>query len=216
MESGIVLDDVTAGLLGDRFEVRAEGNSRIVVDRSSDVEPPRTLLGRATPCVGRDKELTLLEGTLRECIDESVARAVLVTGPAGQGKSRLRHEFVANARERGDVGMWMARADPVGAGSAFLIVRQLVRRAMGMREGERASEQHAKLRAYVAHRCSGADFVRIADFLGELIGVPSSERPSPQLRAARNDPQVMAARLARSFRDWLATECSARTDDYRA
>ena len=62
---------------------------------------PRTLLGKPTPCVGRDKELGLLEGTLRECVSDSVARAVVVTGPAGQGKSRLRREFERKARELG-------------------------------------------------------------------------------------------------------------------
>ena len=56
--------------------------------------------------------------------------------------------------------------------------------------------------------CKDGDSARIADFLGELISVPSTEHPSPQLRAARNDPQVMATWLARSFGEWLAAECA--------
>ena len=59
---------------------------------------PRTLLGKATVCVGRDRELALLEGTFEECVDEPVARAVLVTAAAGGGKSRLRHELVERLR----------------------------------------------------------------------------------------------------------------------
>src|SRR5258708_38349889 len=171
---GIRVDEVTAALLGERFDVRQDGKGHTLVARRGDVETSRTLLGKATPFVGRDKELGLLDGTLRESIDESGARAVLVTGPAGQGKSRLRHELVARARARGDVRVLVARADPVGAGSAFMIVRQLVRHAVGVRDGDPIAEQHGKLRVYVARLCDGADPGRIADFLGELIGAPSS------------------------------------------
>jgi tetratricopeptide (TPR) repeat protein len=148
---------------------------------------------------------------LRECIDESVARAVVVTGPPGQGKSRLRYEFVHWARLRGDLAILTAWADPVGAGSAFVLVRQLVRRAVGLREGDPAVAQLTKLRSHVADIFrSGGDSGRIADFLGELLSVPSTDPPSQELRAARNDPQIMAAWLARSFGEWLAAECAAR------
>ncbi|MGO9836758.1 MAG: serine/threonine-protein kinase PknK [Polyangiaceae bacterium] len=205
---GIRLDEVTAGLLGERFEVREDAQGRALVGKRGEAESARTLLGKATPFVGRDKELTLLEGTLRECIDESVARAVLVTGPAGQGKSRLRQELTTKARARGDVRVLMARADPVGAGSAFMMVRQLVRHAVGVREGDPVEEQHGKLRAYVAKLGNTEDAGRLADFLGELISAPTSGRPSPELRAARNDPTIMAEWLRRSFAEWIAAECS--------
>jgi hypothetical protein len=184
---GIRLDEVTAALLGERFEVREDGQARALVGRRGEEgERSRTLLGKATSFVGRDKELGLLEATLRECVDESVARAVLVTGPAGQGKSRLRQEATARARARGDVRVLVARADPVGAGSAFMMVRQLVRHAVEVREGDPVAEQHGKLRAYVARVCKGADHERIADFLGELVSAPTSGRPSPELRSACN------------------------------
>jgi eukaryotic-like serine/threonine-protein kinase len=210
MSAGIRVDEVTAGLLGESFEVQQDGNGQVLLGGRSDVEAPRTLLGKPTPCVGRDKELGLLELTLRECIDETVARVVLVTGPPGQGKSRLRHEFVARARERGGIAVLTARADPVGAGSAFMLARQLVRHAVGLREGDPAAEQHPKLLGYVTDLCKGSDVLRIADFLGELVGAPSSGHPSPQLRVARNDPQIMGEWLRRSFGEWLAAECDAR------
>jgi hypothetical protein len=140
-ESGIRIDELTAGLLGARFDVRSTATGRVLLGRRSDVEAPRTLLGKPTPCVGRGKELTLLWGTLQECIDDSVARAVVITGPPGQGKSRLRHEFVGRAREVKDLAILTGRADPVGAGSAFVLVRQLVRRAVGLREGDAAAGQ---------------------------------------------------------------------------
>jgi tetratricopeptide (TPR) repeat protein len=210
VSSGIRIDEATAALLGERFEVRTDGKGAALIGRRSDAEPPRTLLGKPTPCVGRDKELGLLDATLRECIDESVARAVLLTGPPGQGKSRLCHEFLSKARERGNPRILTARADPVGAGSSFMMVRQIVRRAIGLREADPAADQHTKLRTHVAGVCKEGNSARIADFIGELVGVPSTDWPSPELRSARNDPQIMAIWLGRSFGEWLAAECVTR------
>ena len=190
---GIRLDEVTAGLLGDRFDVRDVGAGRVLIGKRGEAESSRTLLGKTTPFVGRDKELTLLEGTLRESADESVARAVLVTGPAGQGKSRLRQEFVARARQRGDVRVLVARADLVGAGSAFVMVRQLVRHAVGVREGDAIAEQHAGLRAYLAKLGRVEDPGRTADFLG---------RSSAPLRRAVQARSF--ARRATTQRSWPA------------
>ena len=212
MSASSRIDEVSAGLLGERFEVREESTGKVLVARRREPEAPRTLLGKPTPCVGRDKELGLLDATLRECIEESVARAVLVTGPPGQGKSRLRYEFITRARARGDVVILTARADPVGAGSAFVLARQLVRQAAGLQEGGAEADRFTKLRDYVTRSCqrSGLDAARISDFLGELVNAPSTERGCPELRAARNDPQIMAVWLRRSFGDWLAAECTAR------
>jgi hypothetical protein len=208
--TGIRVDEVTAALLEARFEIRKGDGWYTLAGRRPGLETPRTLLGKSTPCVGRDKELALLEATWRECVDESVSRAVVVTGPAGQGKSRLRHELVDRVtRGWPHASVFIARADPVGAGSSFLMARQLVRAAAGLREGAPIADQDSTLRTYVAGRCEGPEAGRIADFLGELVGVPTSGPPSLPLRAARSDPQVMAEWLRRSFRDWLAAECAA-------
>ena len=91
-----------------------------------------------------------------------------------------------------------------------MIGRQLVRRAAGLRQGDPPGRQYGKLRAHVAGLCDEANVTRVAQFLGELVGVETDEAPSPQLRAARNDPRIMGEWLRRSFCDWLAAECAAR------
>ncbi len=206
---GVWIDELTAGILGERFEVAQDERGRRLLGPRREDEAPRTLLGKLAPCVGRDRELGTLDATLRECIDDTVARAVLVTGPAGQGKSRLRHEFLARVRAAGNVRVLSARADPIGAGSAFMLARQLVREAVGLGEGDGDADQDRRLRTYATAIAPDGDPGRLADFLGELLGSVSSHAPSPQLRVARNDPQVMGEWLRRSFGEWIAAESAA-------
>ena len=206
---GVWIDELTAGILGERFEVAQDERGRRLVGPRREDEAPRTLLGRVASCVGRDRELGILDATIRECIDDTVARAVLVTGPAGQGKSRLRHEFLARVRAAGNVRVLSARADPIGAGSAFMLARQLVREAVRLHGGDGDADDDRWLRTYATAIAPDGDPDRLADFLGELLGSVSAHAPSPQLRVARNDPQVMGEWLRRSFGEWIAAESAA-------
>ena len=201
----IPIDEVTAGLLDARFEVSGDGPARVLVGRREGTAGARTLLGRASPFVGREKELALLEATLAECAREPVARAVLVTATAGTGKSRLRLEFAGRVRPE-TAQVLIARADPISAGAPLALLRQLVRQAAGLVEGEPLLAQRARLEAHLA----GLEDPPDADFLGELAGVPQQGQPAPELRAARDDPRLMAERTRKAFLDWVAAECALR------
>lgn len=208
---GIAVDEVTAALLEQSFVLQREAAPIRVLQERSEQQASRLVLGRPTPFVGRDKELSLLERTLNECVEDSVARVALVVGAPGQGKSRLRHELVTRVHQDDSARVLMARADPVGAGSALLLIRQLVRGAVGLHGGDPATHQYRRLRDYVQALFAGdVDAARWAEFLGELIGAPSADKPSPELRAARNDPQIMSVWLRRSFVQWLAAENADR------
>src|SRR5579859_731019 len=80
------LDEATAALLDARFDIarRADGSHVLVGAQAS--ETVRTVFGRPSPYVGRDKEIALLVATFDECAAERAARAVLVVGEAGLGK----------------------------------------------------------------------------------------------------------------------------------
>src|SRR5439155_7883141 len=63
----VVIDETTDDLLVQRFVVRrADDTTELLHER--DAASARTLLGRATPCVGRDAELAMLEAVWRQCV----------------------------------------------------------------------------------------------------------------------------------------------------
>src|SRR5262249_43064973 len=67
-----------------------------------------------------------------------------------------------------------------------------------------------RLRAYLTQLFREYDrATRVGEFLGELVGARSPERPGVELRAARNDPQIKGAWLRRSFIEWTLAECAA-------
>ena len=132
-DSGVVaIDDSSVGLLDARFEIRDESGV-YVLSGERDVAEVRTLLGKPTPCVGREREMRMLDGLLDNCTaEEPQAQAVLVTAEPGVGKSRLGREFLQKVRARGQsISIWIARGEPLRAGSAFALASQLVESAAG-------------------------------------------------------------------------------------
>ena len=210
-DASIAIDDLTAGLLDDRFEVRTEGRARALLrEREMLGADARLFLGRATPCVGRDRELASLEDEIDASISEPSARAVLVIGDAGVGKSRLRHELVRRLRAREDAPeIWIARGDPLGARSPFGLLGQVLQRAADLSAGEPLDARRKKLLARVA-RHLGGEAPRVADFLGELCGTPFPDEGNVPLRAARQDRVLMGDQMLRAWIDFVDAECRAR------
>ncbi len=209
-KQGVAIDEVTASLLDERFEVRGGDGGLLLLGEREVPDPSRTLLGRPTPCVGRERDLAFLEATIDECIGDSVARAALVTAPAGVGKSRLCHELVRAVESRRDVALFIGRGDPVRTGAPFGVLAPAIRRAAGVLDGEPLAARRVKLAARVARHVRGLDCARVTEFLGELAGVPEGGEPGPELRAARADSILMGDQMRRAFEDFLAAECGAR------
>jgi serine/threonine protein kinase/tetratricopeptide (TPR) repeat protein len=201
------LDETTAGLLDLRFEVTRDTRGLVLVGERLEMPPTRTLLGKPTPCVGRDRELATLMAAYQESAHEPVARVVLVTAPPGTGKSRLRHELLRRMSETDEPPeVWMGRGDPMKAGSPYAILAPALRRAAAVVDGEPPHLRQRKLRARVSRYVRSDDVARIAVFLGELVGVPFNEDDYPPLRAARSDPQLMGDQIRRAFVDFLDAE----------
>ena len=229
----IRVDEVVAGLCSAAFELGGDEAGLLLLGERAR-EAPRTLLGKATPFVGRERELTTLAALFDEVATEQVARAVIVTAPAGVGKSRLRVELLRRLRARGAEALgdraralaitgltelpragesgfelWAGRGEPMRAGSPFGLLAPVIRGLAGVLDGEPAPVRRRKLSARVGRCLSGDDQARVTVFLGELSGVPFPEDESVELRAARQDAVLMGDQLRRAFEDFVGAECAA-------
>ena len=206
----VCLDRNTAGLLDARFEIAGDAKKYLLFEKGPR-EAPRTVLGRDMPCVGRDREIGVLEALFDECVGEPTARAVIVTAPAGGGKSRVRYELLERIQSRGDAFEYLVgRGDSLRAGAPLGLLGQALRMAAGIVGGEPTSVQQKRLYSHVTRHVRPEAERRITAFLGELIGVPFPEDSLPALKAARQDPRLMADQMLAAWLDWLEAECSAR------
>ncbi len=206
--AGVRVDEISAGLLDARFELAGDDVGLAVVGEREPFEPVRKLLGRATPCVGRDRELAQLDSLLAEVIEEPLAQAVLVTGQPGVGKSRLRHEFLRRAKDQG-AEIWLARGDSMRAGSPYGLCADLVRHAAGLRDGEAPAVAERRLRARLGRHLAPDDARRAAAFLGEVVGLSVPDDRDPRLGPARQNPAIMGDQIQRAWEDLLAAETRA-------
>lgn len=196
----VLLDDATAGLLDARFELESDGGGLTLTrERAVHASIARTLLGRPTPCVGREPELAMLERFFGDCETEGEPRAVIVTASPGIGKSRLVSEFLRRIRERSaEAQVWIARADSMRAGAPFDLLAQIVRQIAGIVDGEPQSVRYQRLRARVARSVPPDAAPHVTDLLARLIGALPADGPSDALRVAKDDPLVMADEIRRA------------------
>ncbi|KFE70597.1 serine/threonine-protein kinase PknK [Hyalangium minutum] len=208
----VLVDETTAGLLGSRFQVERVSSELFLLNGAPlSVDSSRPLLGRPTPCVGREQELALLELAFNSCVEDSSAHALLVTAPAGMGKSRLRHELLRRLeRHARPPLLLLGRGDLMNTSVAYGMVAQAVRRLCEVVDGEPLEVRRTKLVQRLTQHLPPEQHQEVTEFLGELCAIPFPGQDSPRLRAAREDPQLMNAQVTRSLVTWLKAECAQR------
>ena len=206
----VLLDEVTAGLLGSGFHLsRPQPDLFLLLGQSLGADASRPLLGKPTPCVGREQELALLELAFTTCVQESTAQAVLVTAPAGAGKSRLRHEFLRRLEHHGQsVTVLLGRGDPMSAGSADGLLAQALRRLCDIPEAAPLETRRARLTQRLSQHLPPAQLQDVAAFLGELCAIPSPDDRNPRLLAARGVPRLMSTQVTKALMTFLRAECA--------
>ena len=140
--------------------------------------------------MGRERDLRTLEATFDECVDESAARVVLVTGPAGLGKTRLRREFLRPREQVGkdhDLGSqllgWNWGEDEINCtGRVEVDVKHLVF-GVGRDEDDRG---HLGLPALTDQRC-GLEAVHtrhedVEENDGKVLGEETTQCSAPRVR----------------------------------
>jgi class 3 adenylate cyclase len=133
--------------------------------------------GLEAPLTGRDAELRTVRELFHAAAERQVPRLVLVSGPAGTGKSRLGWEFRKYIEGLAAEVWWhRGRCLSYGEGVAFWALAEMVRQRLGIAEEDSADVAAGKLaagldrfvpdpgeRAYVGVR------------LGRLLGVGSAD-----------------------------------------
>ncbi|WP_437479358.1 protein kinase [Sorangium sp. So ce1014] len=208
---GVHIDALTRALLDVRFHV-VEQDGRCWIQQEREIgEGARMLLGKPSPYVGRERELRSLLELVEESFTERRAAAALVTAAAGMGKSRLRHEVVEALRQRHpDLDLGIVRGDAIGAGSAFAMLDGSLRGALGIAAGEPLDVRREKLARAIEPLFAGKDRLRVAGFLGELLGIALLDEEHPALRAARQSPALMAGAIERAYLDYARAVASVR------
>ncbi len=207
--SPVAIDETTAALLDARFEWRDGAAGPELLAEREVAETARRLLGKPMPCVGRERELKVLENAFDFCVEERSAQVFLVTAPAGVGKSRLAYELTQSIHRRSPgAAIWMGRGDSMRAGSSLHLVGHALCSALGIKRSDPVETRREQLRTRFQGR--GEDARRLSEFLGELVDAPFPDPGSAELGAARRDPRLMAEQTQRAFEDFVQAESAAR------
>jgi class 3 adenylate cyclase len=173
--------------------VNAKGKREpIVAWRVDGIHPDAEAIPRRVdgPMVGRTAELDRLRSAIEAVRQGSAPRVVTVIGHPGIGKSRLVHEFLAEARAEATV--LRARCLPYGEGITYLPVVELIREAIGVAT---TGEDPAAARDRMGRLVAGIDNGHlVAERLSALVGA-GGEIGAPQevAWATRRMIEVLAA-----------------------
>ena len=141
--------------------------------------------GLEGPLVGRDAELRTIKELFHASADRRVPRMVVVSGPAGVGKSRLGWEFEKYADGlAGEVWWHRGRCLAYGDKVAFWALAQIIRQRLSIAEDDSAEDVGRKLAEGVDRYILDPDErpyvgAGLARLLG--VGYPGNDRgPMPQ------------------------------------
>ena len=137
----------------------------------------------ATPMVGREDALTLLEATYHTALREPSVQLVTITGEPGVGKSRLVAELFSVIESRPDLVQWrQGRCLPYGDGITFWALGEIVKAQAGILESDAPEVAAAKLDQVIDDADPDANWLR--QRLRPLVGLESPEAAREQNFAA--------------------------------
>ncbi len=146
---GVRVAPSAVALLSDHFVMREREGGVALLYEGERADSVRRLLGKATPTVGRDKELGLLIGVYREMVEDGAPRVAVVSGPPGIGKSRVRWEVTRRlALEERRPELWVCRGDPDVRGAGTPALGRAIAERVGLSKGQAEEAQRARVAAF--------------------------------------------------------------------
>jgi len=181
---GIVVGDAThratanAIVYEELAPVRVKGKAEpvagwlAIATRSSS---GRGLERPATPFVGRQNDLAVLQQSYRRSLRERSLQLVTVTGEPGVGKTRLVTELSAWVDDQPEIVSWrQGRCLPYGEGVTFWALAEIVKAHAGILGSDDPAEARAKLAAVVdAFDEDPGERGWVLAAVGSLIGIES-------------------------------------------
>jgi class 3 adenylate cyclase/predicted ATPase len=140
-------------------------------------------VGGGLPLVGRQEELGLLLRSW-ETTKEAHGQAVLIQGEAGIGKSRLLEALRERVSEQDYT--WIAvRCSPYHVGSALYPIIEHMKRVMGWKQEDRATEKLEKLEAALKRQSLPPE--EAVPLYAELMSLPLPEGRYPPLELSAKE-----------------------------
>lgn len=178
----IWLDPATAGLLLGRFDIRSHESGLFRLqppeEAPGDESPDEAARAPAappaapeTPFVGRAHELQRLLGILADSATSSAARALLIKGRPGFGKTRLVHELL----QRTASGLTVLRAEAKPGEGSFRLAARALRGLCGVADADPPAVVGSKLLQRIRRSLPEGANERTVDILCSLCGLRTRE-----------------------------------------
>jgi class 3 adenylate cyclase/tetratricopeptide (TPR) repeat protein len=175
-------------------------------------QPKRRATARtATPLVGRDDEMALMESLYGRVTRERRPHLVTLVGQAGVGKSRLLHEFRQRVEALGDdaPAVREGRCLPYGSGVVYWALSEVIRADAGVLDEDSAEQAWGKVKDYACgllmeNEGEREAVERRAALVARLLGIEVPEDAAP---TDLEDPQ----KLREAFFSAVRATMEART-----
>ncbi|MEM9453537.1 MAG: protein kinase [Myxococcota bacterium] len=207
----ILIDPRSANLFDVRFDIERGRRLCRLLRARRELAGGRLLLGRPSPWLGRGPQVERMLLEYLDAVAVREPRAVLLQAEAGMGKSRLAQEFVSGLETGANSPqVWVARGDPVSAGSPFALLTQVINDMAGIVTGESEKVRRDKLHRCLSEYFSGPQLARVEAFIGEICRTPYHSDFCLPLLVARQDPQFMAEQTRKAWEDLVAAVSTHR------
>ena len=187
------IDETTRRLLPGRFVVGDVDGVALLFAETGGAGPerPRSVGGQVSPLVGRERELGLLMSLREECVRERVARAALVIGGSGTGKTRLAREFFSQTGEPPG-NIIRCTGTLVRPESDFALLAPLLATAGIPSAGREATEVKREFVQWLRGKCTGGPPILVLEDL-QWADMPSVQIMDEALGLFSDQPLLVLA-----------------------